>query len=69
MAALANDECEQVSARASVAKQRLMGIFVPTFYVSYRVQPTGFFVLCFYTEKCVTEVKIFFGMRHKYLCI
>jgi hypothetical protein len=47
VAALANDECEQV-----VAKQRLRGIFIPTFHINYCVQPTDFFVLCFYTEMC-----------------
>lgn len=31
MAALANEECEQVSARAPVAKQRLRSIFIFTF--------------------------------------
>jgi hypothetical protein len=50
-----------VSARALLAKQRLRGIFIPTFYINYRVQPTGFFVLCFYAEKCVIEVENIFG--------
>jgi hypothetical protein len=57
---LVNDEREQVSACAPVAKQRLRGIFIPTFDMNYRIQTTGSFVLCFYTEKCVIEVENIF---------
>jgi hypothetical protein len=55
---------EKVAARARATQQALRGIFISTFYISYRVYSTGFFVLSeryekgtFDTEKLIIEVE------------